>query len=233
MLSEACDQPTPTRRRRLPDALVRRGWPLRNELISRDLALRSSAKSFRVVTLTNNNGGIIWRFYSRIRSSKKRGRLPRQRSQRQSTRQRLSTLPNETQNEIGFLIYHSTGCGGRKTPANSRSLVCVRSLSKPFDREQWDGTPGLANYSGTTATPGAAPTRHHAHNFFRCGDPSTRSRTRTMTKRNTLVGPQLLPRLTTCWPIRAAQSKTSGLRCSPFVTSTAEIILLFLRPRAT
>jgi hypothetical protein len=33
------------------------------------------------------------------------------------------------------------------------------------DRKQWDGKPGLANYTRATATAGAAATRHHPHNF--------------------------------------------------------------------
>src|SRR5208282_3327637 len=66
-----------------------------------------------------------------------------------------------------------------------------RRSAKPFDCEQWEGTPGLANYSGATTSPGAATTRYHADNFVRCDHPSTGSRARTMNKRNTLVGPQL------------------------------------------
>ena len=37
-------------------------------------------------------------------------------------------------------------------------------------------TPGLANYSGATTSPGAAPTRHRTHNFVCRYDPSRCSR---------------------------------------------------------
>src|SRR4029077_20293455 len=75
-----------------------------------------------------------------------------------------------------------------------RSHICWVAFgrsAKPLDCKQWDRIPGLANYSGARTSLGAAPTRHHAHNFVRCDDPSPCSRARTMNKRNTLVGPQL------------------------------------------
>src|SRR5271166_5914037 len=79
---------------------------------------------------------------------------------------------------------------GRRWRTRVRWFASRRS-AKPLDCKQWHGTPGLANYGGATTSPGAAPAWHHAYNFVRCDDPSTCSRTRTMTKRNTLVGPQL------------------------------------------
>jgi hypothetical protein len=39
-------------------------------------------------------------------------------------------LQSATQKEIGFPVFHSTGCGGRRMPANSHSWVCESSLRR-------------------------------------------------------------------------------------------------------
>jgi hypothetical protein len=46
-------------------------------------------------------------------------------------------------------------CGGPKTPARAHILGFAFGRSaKPLNCEQWHGTPGLANYSGATTSPG-------------------------------------------------------------------------------
>ena len=135
---------------------------------------------------------IIWRFHSRIRSSKKRGPLPRQRPQRRLNKAALEyiTERNSKRDRLPDIPFHRLWRAGGRRRTHVRWFASRRS-AKPFDCKQWDGKPGLANYTRATTSPGAAPTRHPAHNFVCCDHPSTCSRLRTMNKRNTLVGPQL------------------------------------------
>ena len=104
----------------------------------------------------------------------------------------LEYVTERNSNETGLPIYRPTGCGGQsqRRRAHVRGFASRRS-AKPLNCKQWDGTRGLGDYTRATATLGPASAWHPSDDFGRRDDSRPRSRPRAMSKRNTLVGPQL------------------------------------------